>query len=284
MIRPFAQDEAFLAGVEESIEDAPDDFHLWWLGQSGFLIAFRERHVLLDPYLSDSLTKKYAATDKPHVRMTERVVAPELLAREMGFEFITSSHNHTDHLDAETLVPILRADPGNKLVVPRANTAFAAERLGVAQDRLVGLDDGESTSDAGVTVTAVPAAHETVERDADGRCRFLGYVLDMEGVVVYHSGDTVLYEGMVEKLRPYDIDVALLPINGRAPERRVAGNLNGREAAWLAKEIGAKLVIPCHYEMFEFNTADPRNEFIPECERLGQPYKVLRAGERWSIT
>jgi L-ascorbate metabolism protein UlaG (beta-lactamase superfamily) len=77
------------------------------------------------------------------------------------------------------------------------------------------------------------------------------------------------------------VDVALLPINGHAPERRVAGNLDGRDAAFLANDIGAKVVIPCHYEMFEFNTASPQ-EFMTECERLGQPYKVLRAGERWS--
>jgi L-ascorbate metabolism protein UlaG (beta-lactamase superfamily) len=73
----------------------------------------------------------------------------------------------------------------------------------------------------------------------------------------------------------------LLPINGRAPERRVAGNLWGREAAQLAKAIGARMAIPCHYEMFEFNTATPE-EFVAECQHLEQPYRVLRAGERWS--
>ena len=52
-----------------------------------------------------------------------------------------------------------------------------------------------------------------------------------------------------------DLRVALLPINGSAPERRVAGNLNGVEAATLAHAIGARMVIPCHYEMFAFNTA-----------------------------
>ena len=98
---------------------------------------------------------------------------------------------------------------------------------------------------------------------------------------IYHSGDTVLYDGMVELLRPWKVDVALLPINGRAPERRVAGNLWGREAAWLAKEIGARCAIPCHYEMFEFNTATP-DELVAECQRLGQRQAVLRCGERWS--
>ena len=86
---------------------------------------------------------------------------------------------------------------------------------------------------------------------------------------------------MAPKLACLDVDVALLPINGDFPERRVAGNLNGREAATLAKEIGAGVAIPCHYEMFEFNTASP-DEFIQAARELRQPYRVLRAGERWS--
>ena len=95
---------------------------------------------------------------------------------------------------------------------------------------------------------------------------------------VYHSGDTVLYDGLGGKTACRSTSTwRLLPINGRSPERRVAGNLWGREAAWLAKEIGAKLVIPCHYDLFEFNTATP-DEFVAECQRLGQPYRVLAAG------
>jgi L-ascorbate metabolism protein UlaG (beta-lactamase superfamily) len=85
---------------------------------------------------------------------------------------------------------------------------------------------------------------------------------------------------MAEKLRTLGVNVALLPINGRASERRVPGNLNGPEAAQLAKDIGARMVIPCHFEMFEFNTASPE-EFEAECRRLGQPFQVLRCGERW---
>ena len=61
----------------------------------------------------------------------------------------------------------------------------------------------------------------------------------------------------------------------------MAGNLWGREAAQLAKDIGARLVIPCHYELFEFNSATP-DEFVAECQRLGQPHRVLRAGAHWS--
>ena len=61
----------------------------------------------------------------------------------------------------------------------------------------------------------------------------------------------------------------------------MAGNLWGVEAAKLAFDMGARLVIPCHYDMFEFNTATP-DQFMAEAKRLGQPYRVLQCGERYT--
>jgi L-ascorbate metabolism protein UlaG (beta-lactamase superfamily) len=277
MIKPVLQNDALLADVREARKDTRH-FHLWWLGQSGFLLQWQAKHLLFDPYLSDSLTKKYAATDKPHVRMTERLVAPEQLN---FIDVVTSSHNHTDHLDAETLIPLMRVNSKLELVIPEANRQFVVDRLGIIAELPRGLDAGQFTSVAGFKVHAVPAAHEKLEKDDYGRHKFLGYVVEFAPWTVYHSGDTVLYEGMVERLLRWRIDVALLPINGRLPERRVDGNLWGHEAAQLARDIGARLVIPCHYEMFEFNTATP-DEFVESCRRLQQPCRVLGAGERWS--
>lgn len=222
MIEPVLRDDALLADVSQARREQ-DRFHLWWLGQSGFLIQWQNRHLLLDPYLSDSLTRKYAQTDKPHVRMTARALAPERLT---FVDVVTSSHNHTDHLDAETLGPILRVNPSLPLVVPEANRAFVAERLQLTQDQSLGLDAGQSVTVAGFKISAVPAAHETVERDELGRCRFLGYVVQFGSWAVYHSGDTVRYDGMVEQLKPWKLDLALLPINGRNPARR------RREPGW----------------------------------------------------
>jgi L-ascorbate metabolism protein UlaG (beta-lactamase superfamily) len=273
MIRPVLKDEAFLTDVRAANRD-DDNFRLWWLGQSGFLVQWKGHHVLLDPYLSDSLTKKYAATDKPHVRMTERVVDPGRLD---FIDVVTSSHNHTDHLDGETVVPLLMVNPGIKMLAPEANRDFVANRLGVDRSFPVGLRDGQSAMVGGFRFTAVPAAHEEVSPEC------LGYVVEFGGWRIYHSGDTLLYEGMAERLRPFAVDVALVPINGRAAERRVAGNLSGAEAARLAKAMGARLAIPCHYEMFAFNTASP-DEFIRVTESIGQAYRVLRCGERWEST
>jgi L-ascorbate metabolism protein UlaG (beta-lactamase superfamily) len=285
VIKPVQKGPAFMASLRE-IPRAGQIF-LWWLGQSGFALRYGEGMLAIDPYLSDSLTRKYATTDKPHVRMTENVLEPPLLAAAL-LTGVVASHHHTDHLDPETLGPITATfktwGVSLPLVAPEACRTLAAERAGISPAEVVGMDEGWAANVGEFQIIGVPAAHEQIERDENGRCRYLGYVLRCGHWTVYHSGDTVLYDGMVDTLRPFNIDVALLPINGRAPERRVAGNLNGREAAWLAKEIAAKLVIPCHYDMFEFNTADPRDEFIPECERLGQPYKVLRAGERLTLS
>ena len=188
MIKPKLQDAEFLADLQFAREQEPDSFHLWWLGQSGFLLQKQYQQILFDPYLSDSLTCKYACTDKPHVRMTERVVAPEKL----GFiEVVTSSHNHTDHLDAETLEPILRANPKLELIIPEANREFVANRLNIAPEMPRGLDAGRHAVVKGFNIHAVPAAHETIERDAEGRCKFLGYVVEFGRWTVYHSGDTV---------------------------------------------------------------------------------------------
>jgi L-ascorbate metabolism protein UlaG (beta-lactamase superfamily) len=261
MIRPLRAGEAFLADV--SAATGPLD--LWWLGQSGFLVAWQGRHLLLDPYLSDSLTRKYDGTERPHVRMTERVVDPA----QLGFaDVVTASHAHTDHLDPDTL----RALPAAELVAPAAHRELAAER---AEREPLAIDDGETVEIAGFAITAVPAAHETIERDADGRMLHLGYVVRCGPFALYHAGDTVRYDGMAERVGP--VDVALLPINGRG--RGVPGNLTGEEAAALAHELPAALAVPMHYEMFEFNTAPPE-AFAAACERLGQPYRVLRAGER----
>lgn len=276
MIRPVQSDDVLLADIHVS-NRRDGGFRLWWLGQSGFLLQWQGIHVLLDPYLSDSLTKKYQETDKPHVRMTELVIDP---ARLSFADVITSTHNHTDHLDAETVCPILAANPQVKLVVAEANRAFVAERLKVDAGVLTSLDDATSVEISGIRFSGVASAHETLECDEHGRARFLGYVLQFGDWTVYHSGDTLRYPGMPEKLHPFGVDVALLPINGRVPERRVAGNLSGPEAAQLAKDIDAKLVIPCHFDMFEFNTASP-DEFIHECQKLDQPYRVLRCGEQW---
>jgi len=277
MIKPVLQNNAFLADVRSAPREC---FNLWWLGQSGYLVQWQGHHLLIDPYLSDSLTKKYANTDKPHVRMTEHVIAPEKLD---FIEVVTSSHNHTDHLDSETLLPLLETNPGLKVIVPAANVGFAANRLQVQVEHLTSIRaDDEPVSVGPFTFHAIPAAHESLKWDENGEHKFIGYIVEVGGKTIYHSGDCCPYNGLEERLKKWQIDLALLPINGRDPTRGVAGNFTAQEAAELGKDVGAGLVVPCHYEMFEFNTVSPQ-EFVAIAEAVGCSYRMLKAGERLSL-
>jgi L-ascorbate metabolism protein UlaG (beta-lactamase superfamily) len=278
MIKAYKKDIELLSEIDSFLTDEKH-FYLWWLGQSGFLLQWKGKRVLIDPYLSDSLTKKYADTDKPHTRMSERVIDPELLK---NISIITSSHNHTDHLDAETIIPVLKNNPGITFLIPEANRDFVAGRLKCETGFPVGLTDGKSVTIGDFTFYGIPAKHNEIERDENGNCKYMGYVIAFDGHHIYHSGDTLWFDEMADLLKPFSIDVALLPINGNAPGRKVAGNLDCHEAAKLGKAIGARWVIPCHYDMFTFNTADVK-EFVKEAIIAGQPFKVLGGGENFKF-
>jgi len=278
LIQPSQMGVALLADIAAA--EPGEGLVVWWLGQSGFLVKSTLGRVLFDPYLSDSLTKKYQSTDKPHVRMTQLALQPDKLR---GIDLITSTHNHTDHLDAETLGPLLAGNPNASLLIPEANRDFVAQRLDCSVDWPTGISDGESLTIGEITIHAVPAAHNEIERDSHRRSKYLGYVVQLGEMTVYHSGDTLRYPGMSEYLRDFRVDLAILPINGNRNERGVAGNLFGDEAAQLAHDMRAKVVIPCHYNMFRFNTESP-DLFVDTCRLLGQPYRVPQCGERVEVS
>lgn len=274
LIKAFQKDAQLINDIRSSTNNT-DGFRVWWLGQSGFLLQWQGKHVLFDPYLSDSLTIKYANTDKPHVRMSELVVKPELLDM---IDIVTSSHNHTDHLDADTLKPLFKVNPGIKFVIPEANRDFVSDRCGISSHTPIGITFGSNKMLDEFEFTGLPAAHNELKVNDHGHHLFMSYVVKFGDYCVYHSGDTLWYDGMEDLLSPFKIDVAFLPINGNKPERKVAGNLSADEAARLGKKIGAGISIPHHYDMFEFNTADPL-KFKTACQRTDTNYKILSIGE-----
>ena len=280
-MKPASQkDDALIADIELARKDDSDTLYAWWLGQSGFLVMHQGKTVLFDPYLSDSLTRKYAKTDKPHVRITEQVLDPVQLT---GIDIVTSSHNHTDHLDQETLAAIFEANPDVQFIIPEANRAFVANRMACDPDWPIGLNDGISIEVDGITFHGIASAHDELKTNERGEHHFMGFVINLGPWSIYHSGDTRLYEGLVDRLSQHTLDLAFLPINGYKPERRVAGNLNAEEAAQLATDCNIGTSIPHHYDMFEFNTADPTN-FVAACAKRSATCQILRNGERATLT
>lgn len=144
--------------------------------------------------------------------------------------------------ESAPLSPTLRSS-GLKLVIAEANRAFVADRLKIDPAIPIGVDDGTSVEISGIRFSAIASAHETVERDEHVRAKYLRYVLEFGGWTIYHSDDTVRYEGMAEKLRCFRTDVALPPINGRVQEKRVpaiysdAGGQKTWTRNWLYRAI-----------------------------------------------
>jgi L-ascorbate metabolism protein UlaG (beta-lactamase superfamily) len=226
---------------------------VWWLGQAGFIVRGGETTFLVDPFLS------------PHEgRLYESALTG---ATAEGIDVVLCTHEHIDHFDAASAPAIAVASPDAVFVVPTPIVDMVTE-TGIAPDRVVGMQPGDTKELGDLAVRAVSAKHGVTMEDAygfgqalsGGLVRFLGYVIDAGGVRIYHAGDTIHYEGMESALRHLRVDVAMLPVNGRDPEREargIVGNLTEREAAWLGSEIEAGVIVPMHYDMFERNRGYP---------------------------
>lgn len=226
---------------------------LTWLGQSSFVLRGAGTTLLIDPFLS------------PH---PDRLVEPPDRAEAFeGVDGVLITHEHWDHLDEEACPVLAAASPGAVFAVPRP-IAGRVVALGIEGGRIVAMQPGDSAGVAAATVHAVAACHAVHVADGysiggdpqAGTVRFLGYVVKLGGVSVYHSGDTILFDGLAESLRELGVDAALLPVNGRRPEREtqdIVGNLEPDEAVELAAAAGARMLVPSHYDMFAANLGDP---------------------------
>lgn len=234
-----------------------EEVGLVWLGQAGFAFRHLNWRLLIDPYLSDHLAHKYAGTEFPHERMMPSPIGAEEVR---DLDLVLCSHRHSDHMDPGSLSTLANHNPHCRFIVPRVNVEVAV-RLGVAEARLIPVNDGDTihASDA-VAIHVIPSAHESLQTNERGEHHFLGFILKLGAITLYHSGDTVVYDGLPGRLREWRIDLALLPVNGHHPQltfRGIMGNMNFDEAATLCRAAGIGALIPHHFGMFTFNTVDP---------------------------
>jgi len=255
--------------IENSRCDTPA---LWWLGHSGFVLKYRNSIFYIDPYLSDSLNT-----------VSPRLVAPPLDPEQIAHaSLILCTHAHGDHLDPGTVPAILAASRRAKLVIPKS-VAEHAHSIGISYQRMVTTDSSLRVEYLDDRIYSVPSAHNELNWTPLGGYPCLGYLVRFGNCTIYHAGDSIPYAGLSDRLRPYSVTVALLPISGRKPDS-APGNFDFAEAAQLAEEIGARWLVPMHYGMFAFNTGDV-NQFIDHLlgQRPFQRFKVFECGEKWSV-
>jgi L-ascorbate metabolism protein UlaG (beta-lactamase superfamily) len=215
---------------------------LTWLGHACFLLEGK-RSVIIDPYVPDGpITRE-----------------PDLVA---------VTHGHDDHLGE-----VVRL--GKKTVaITEIGKYLRGKGLTVETMNIGGTIELD-----GVEFTMTPAIHSSglgTEAPAlYGGCA-CGYVVGMDGVRVYHAGDTALFSDMKLIGELYQPDVALLPIGGRF-------TMGPREAMMAANFIGAKTVIPMHYSTWPAILQDPL-AFRHAIERTTDlRVVILSPGETYAI-
>ena len=111
-----------------------------------------------------------------------------------------------------------------------------------------------------VSVSVIASAHERIKTNEAGQHHFLGYTLRFGRFTVYHAGDCAPYAGLEEKLRDTNIDLAMMPVNGRdeyRTSRGIVGNFTFDESFELCRHLNIPLMMCHHFGMFDFNTVDP---------------------------
>jgi L-ascorbate 6-phosphate lactonase len=250
LIEPAKRGRDLAAQIESAPCTSPT---LWWLGNSGFALKYRNAILYVDPDLSQP-GAPLDAGDVTHA----------------GLILCT----HSGRLNGDTVPAILAASPRAKLVIPKS-VAEHAHSLRIPYNRMVTTDAGLRVEYLDDRIYAVPSSHGKLDWTPLGGYPYLGYLVRFGGITIYHAGDCVPYDDIVDRLRPYSVTVALLPIGGRP------NGFDIPEAAQLAQDIAARWLVPMGYGA----SPSSSERFIEHMlgHRPAQRFKVFEAGEMWTV-
>jgi L-ascorbate metabolism protein UlaG (beta-lactamase superfamily) len=226
------------------------DGRVTWLGQAGFRLDLGDSSLVVDPWVS------------PHENRL--IPAPPLDLAAEGVTALLVTHEHFDHLDLDFLPTFVERSPTATVVLPEALVELVE---GVVQkSQIIAVNPHDVVEVAGVEIDVVPAIHGVTMDDAygdgsslGGGPRFVGYAWRGRPCI-YVAGDTIVTDEVAEALSRLDIEIAMLPINGRDAEREaqgIVGNMDASEAVELALAIGATRLLPYHWDGYAGNTVPP---------------------------
>ncbi len=258
----------------------PNSLAIWGLGQMGIAIKGPDAILYIDACLSDVVRERFGD-------WWARAYPPPLAPEEVtNATYYLVTHEHFDHLDPVTTGAAAKASPNAKFVATGWCIDLMAE-IDVPQEKLIIPSALKPITLPGTSVrlTAIPAAHYAKEYDEEKGYRWFGYIIEWNGVVFYHGGDTIIHPGYIDTLRSLPhADVAMLAVNGRDWYRETdvsaVGNLLPAEAARLARDMGWDTLIPGHNDLYP-NNAIPMGNIVEALAATAprQKYKFLQPGE-----
>ncbi|HEX2125663.1 MAG TPA: metal-dependent hydrolase [Thermoleophilaceae bacterium] len=188
-----------------------------FLGHACFELTDGDTRVLIDPFL----------TGNPKAAVEAGDVDPTHI-------FLT--HGHADHI-GDTVDIAKRTGAQVVAIVELANELGESGVENVADPNIGGTVEFD-----GGWVRLTPAWHTAVSPNGTPHMP-AGLVVNLGGKTVYHLGDTALFSDLALPGRRDEIDVALMCIGGHY-------TMDRHDGVVAAELVGAKQVIPCHYDTF----------------------------------
>ena len=155
-------------------------------------------------------------------------------------DIILITHSHYDHCSIKDIEKIKKQDT---IAVTVADCQSKLSNLGFKDVRLV--EPGSKLEIGGVKIEAVPA-YNVNKQFHPKENQWVGFIVEVDGVRVYHAGDTDL----IPEMKGFEVDIALLPVSGTYV-------MTAMEAAQATKTFKrCKVAIPMHYGSIVGNATD----------------------------
>lgn len=257
----------------------PEQRQVTWIGHSTFLLQYQGKTVLTDPIFSERASPVSFMGPQ---RLTE---LPVQLSDLPPIDAVIISHDHYDHLDADTIEAL-----GNstQYYVPLALKPWFIEQ-GIAEENVTELDwwQGASHTDS-LRIHATPSQHWSGRSLWDRfETLWASYVVDIGDWRVWFGGDTGYNPIQFKEIGNVfgDIDLALMPVGAYLPRWFMKmPHVDPQQATQIHRDIGAKRSITMHWGAFQLaaegivQTLDDIKQARADAELTDDEFRIMPVG------